>query len=124
MSEPTITALANAIIGIQNRLDGIEGRLTSLENGVNVYVTASDLETRAVSIENDVADAQSAISQIDEKMVRISLPPDTRYYLEESEITDFRSNFRKLRTFMSDVERSRQSMVRLLARYNLTNSSA
>jgi predicted nucleic acid-binding Zn-ribbon protein len=108
---------------IKTQLTGLENRIQDMEDQLSVYVTSSDLQSYLNDINSTMNDYNDALSDLENRLAKVVLPTDTRYFLTESEITDFRDNFRKLRIMMSEVEKSRQSMIRLLSRYNLTAST-
>jgi predicted nucleic acid-binding Zn-ribbon protein len=123
MAEPTLTSLYNSYITLKKSVSGIESRVKVVEDKFAAYVSTSELNTESRRLEALIQDANDTIETIETKLQKIELPADTRYYLEEAEITDFRNHFRQLRVFFSEVENSRKAMIRLLARYNLTSSS-
>jgi predicted nucleic acid-binding Zn-ribbon protein len=108
---------------MKRSINGIEQRTTDLEQISGIYITESSLQTSLADIQNTVNNMNTALTKLEYKLQKITLPDATRYYLEESEITDFRNHFRQLRSMMSELEKSRQAFIRLASRYNLTNSS-
>lgn len=115
--------LYNSIESMKRVINGLSERVTDLEHVSGIYVTASTLQTNLKDINDNITNINKSISTIENKLQKITLPEDTRYYLQESEITDFRNHFRQLRSMMSDLEKSRQAFIRLASRYNMTNSS-
>ena len=81
------------------------------------------MQTSLEDVNSSITDMNVIVNNLETKLQKISLPGNTRYYLDQSEITDFRNHFRQLRSMMSELEKSRQAFIRLSARYNLTNSS-
>lgn len=123
MAEPTISSLNNAILNLRTQLLGIEARVEVIETESDLYITYADLRSANLDLVETMTTFSDAMSVVETKLQKIVLEDDTRLYLQESEITDFRNHFRQLRAFMSDMERTRQAFIRLAARYNLTNSS-
>lgn len=122
MSEPTIQSLNNKITVMNSTLIGLLERIKILEINSAIFITSSELKSEITSLEDKVADINTSINTLETKLQRIILPADTRYYLKESEITDFRNHFRQLRAFMSEIDNTRTALIRLASRYNLTNS--
>ncbi len=120
---PTIDSIHNTQLSMKKEIEYLKNKLNSLENNLSLYVSNSEMEERLNQITTIMNDYNNVLGSIEEKLGKIILPEDTRYYLETSEITNFRDNFRKLRLMMSDLEKSRTSMIRLMSRYNLTNSN-
>lgn len=115
-------ALNNQIISLRTRVSTLENRMLDLEDKQTIFVTKSDLFAEVKNINNTVNDINEALATIENKLAKVFLPADTRFFLQESEITDFRNNFRQLRALSADLERSRQAFIKLSARFNLTNS--
>ena len=122
--DPTLNSLNNIQKTQAKQLAGIENRMTDLENKTNIFLTKSDIQNSLNEMTDAIAATNTAINEIEQKLNKIKLPEDTRFFLKESEVSDFRINFRKLRTMMSELERTRQAFIRLAARFNLTNSQA
>lgn len=119
----TPESLYNSIESVKKDVSSISTRVTKLESISGIYITNASLQTNLVELQRTIDDMETSILELETKMQKISLPTDTRYYLEESEITDFRNHFRQLRVMMSDVEKSRQAFIKLASRYNMTNST-
>lgn len=122
MSTITMQSLYNSIESLKTSINSLSSRVSTLENISGIYVTQSTQDTAIRTVNDTISDLNKAIGDIENKLKKITLPEDTKYYLEESEISNFRKNFRQLRVMMTEVENSRQAMIKLLARYNLTNS--
>ena len=119
----TLNSLENSIMTINKALLGLGERMNSLEDGQAIYVSKADLQTVTGALSDQITAMNVALSKVEQKLTKIILPEDTRYYLVSSEITDFRTNFRQLRGMMVELEKTRQAFIKLAARYNLTNSS-
>jgi prefoldin subunit 5 len=98
-------------------------RITDLENNAGIYITQSSLQSSMSELEQSIKNMNDTILGIENKLQKINLPEGTRFYLEESEVSDFRNHFRQLRSMMSELDKSRQAFIRLASRYNLTNST-
>lgn len=122
MSTVTLQSLYNSIESMKKSINSLSGRVSDLENISGIYITESTLSTSIRQVNDTISDLNKVIGGIESKLQKITLPEDTKYYLEQSEISNFRKNFRQLRVMMTEVENSRQAMIKLLARYNLTNS--
>lgn len=118
----TIESLSNSIQGIKKNLNGVESRVSDIEKKSNTYITQASLQSSIGEVNANVSSLNDTLSNLEVKLQKVSLPDSTRYYLEESEIADFRNHFRQLRTMMSELEKTRQSFIRLASRFNLTNS--
>ncbi|HLD91313.1 MAG TPA: hypothetical protein VI911_09910 [Patescibacteria group bacterium] len=119
----TSESLYNSIEQLKRTINGLATRISDLETTTGIYVTQSTMQTSLEDVNSSITDMNVIVNNLETKLQKISLPGNTRYYLDQSEITDFRNHFRQLRSMMSELEKSRQAFIRLSARYNLTNSS-
>tara|TARA_Y100000310_G_C20585002_1_gene764929 strand:+ start:319 stop:708 length:390 start_codon:yes stop_codon:yes gene_type:complete len=103
-----ITNIEREIINIKGTLDNLERLFGNSPNQAQFKKLEQELN---VSIRSN----SSRITKIEEKLSKISLPADTRFYLEESEVRDFRANFQKLTALMTDVENLYDTMVAYLS---------
>lgn len=122
MADPTLQGLDNTLRVTRTEMSGLEARIETLEERASIYITNAELQTSLSDINDNISDINTTINTIETQLQRVVLPTDTRYYLQESEISDFRNNFRQLRALMAELERSRAAFIRLASRYNLTNS--
>jgi len=111
-------------------IDQLTIRLNSLEKDLNVLYTlyqnlksdtdnnvkTSDLATSEASILSQVQDANKLINNLENRLSQISTPSETRYYLEEAEVENFRSNFNKLLAMMSEFQSLYNSLVAFSAK--------
>lgn len=117
----TLESLDNSIRVMRKDIAGLESSIEDLEAQLTVYVTKADLTTAIAEVNDTITELTSAMATVEEKVANVLLPNDTRFYLKESEITDFRTNFKTLRALLADVEKTRQALIRLMAKYNLAN---
>lgn len=123
MANVTLEGLYNQIESLKKVMAGVSDRTSALETISGIYITQASLQTSMRDMNDKLNSMNSSINDIEVKLQKISLPDNTRYYLEESEIVDFRTNFKQLRVMMTELEKSRQAMIRLMSRYNLSNST-
>jgi hypothetical protein len=96
---------------LKTLVDGISAQLYELKQNVNARPMRSDLSRSETILSAKIADNAALINEIEQKLSKISLPTDTRYYLEESEVGSFRSNFNKLLAMMASFEQLYKSLV-------------
>jgi prefoldin subunit 5 len=119
----TNESLYNSIESLKRTVNGLSERIVDLEEIQGIYVSQSVLQTSLEDMKTSISSLNTSMKEIECKLQKITLPEGTRYYLAESEISDFRSHFRQLRSMMAELEKSRQAFIRLAARYNLTSST-
>lgn len=74
-------------------------------------VTLSDLGLSEKRLKTLTSNNGELINEIQQKLSLVVLPNDTRFFLEQSEIEDFRNNFQKLVAMIADVEILYKDMV-------------
>lgn len=119
----TLQSLENQVMSLGRAMAGLDSRISTIEKGQAIFVSKADLQVVADSLQNNIDALGRQVAAVETKLTMISLPDDTRYYLKDSEVTDFRNNFRQLRAMMIELEKTRQAFIKLASRYNLTNSS-
>lgn len=107
--------LTNQLTRIEKEIDKIKARITNLENLFGGSVSTSQLNLTDHRLRGLIQSNSALITDIQEKISMIYLPDETRYYLKESEIDDFRANFQKLAAMISDVEQLYDSLVAYVA---------
>jgi len=107
--------LSNKIRAMDADIKALTKRVADLENILGMSVSLSHLKTSEEATKVLINSNAQNIRDIEEKLSKITLPDDTRYYLEESEVQDFRSNFQKLNALMVDVRNLYDQMVAYLA---------
>lgn len=118
----TLDSLSNGQLKITKDIETLYNKIASLEEGHQIFVSKAELADQLNQITLVMNDYNKVLSDVETKLSKIILPDNTRFYLESSEITQFRDNFRKLRLLMSELDKSREAFIRLASRYNLTNS--
>ncbi len=103
--------LTNKIQSIDTEIKALKRRVTDLEKLLGQSISQSHLKSSESATRMLINSNAQGIRDIEEKLAKITLPDDTRYYLEESEVQDFRSNFQKMTALMVDVRNLYDQMV-------------
>lgn len=119
---PTIQSLDNDIKATQKQVNTLQDSLIKVIDKLTIYVTKAELASSISEIDQRISDFNTALTEVETKLQNILLPTDTRFFLQESEVTDFRNNFKILRAMMAELENTRKAFIKLASRYNLTNS--
>ena len=100
-----ITAtLDNRLKSIEKDIKIIQENIKNLQHLYGSCLSSSQLRLSEENIKSLIRDNSTLITNIQEKLKTVMIPEETRYYLKESEVTDFRSNFQKLLVMMSDID--------------------
>lgn len=103
-----INKINKSIIDINKRID-------ALVNLFGKAVTLSDLRILQRDLDNKTQQTATLVAELESRLNMIKTPDETRFYLEESEIEDFRINFTKLSTMISDVNDTYTSLTTYLS---------
>lgn len=107
--------ISNRFISVENSIKDLSKRIKLLELAIGANVGQSQLKLSDSALQLKIDNNSSLMRKLEDKLSKITLPEDTRYYLEESEVQDFRANFQKLSALMVDVESLYDNMVAYLA---------
>lgn len=111
MSSKTNEQLTLEIQQLKTQVQTLSATLYELKQDVNSRVRLSDLARSEERLNQIIKDNSELIVKLEQKLAKVSLPEDTRYYLSETEIADFRSNFNKLLAMLSSFEQLYKSLV-------------
>jgi len=114
--------LEHMMVSMGSRLTAAENEIQGVLRNMQIVINRATLRTVLDQVEDKFKLMNESLRVIEAKLAKVLLPDDTRYYLQESEISNFRRNFRQLRMMMATFDRTRKALVELAARYNLTNS--
>jgi len=106
------------LLSIENRLTKLEvamhaivDRMNTMDASLAKYATHGQLKTSEANTKNIINSNSILINNLEQKLLTISIPSDTRYYLSTTEIEDFRTDFSKLLAMLADGERLYQSII-------------
>jgi len=102
--EAKLNALDSKIKGLVIALDRTNAEVLNKTNNTNLNRTAEELREliRACSIE---------IQTLNEKLSKVILPEQTRFYLDEGEVSTFQSNFNALKAMMVKFDKLYRNLV-------------
>lgn len=103
--------LTTEIQALRTTVSVLQAQIAELNQNTNSRVRLSDLARTESTLDTKIKDVAELVVKLEEKLAKISLPEDTRYYLEENEVADFRSNFNKLLAMMASFEKLYKDLV-------------
>lgn len=103
--------LFDQISTINRELNNINDRITNLQNLFGNSASLSQLKLSEKRLKQLISANDSIVRQLENKLSMINTPEETRFYLEQSEVEDFRSNFQKLAAMIADVNDLYNTMV-------------
>lgn len=96
---------------LRTQFDAIVQQFSELQQNVNSRPQLSDLARSEANLKASIDGNAENINRLERQLGMVVLPEDTRYYLQQSEISDFRSNFSKLLAMMAQFETLYNSLV-------------
>lgn len=105
----------------ETQLKAFKVVLERLQSQLENKSDSSDVGRIKSSIENLIQDNSSLINDNKEKLSKVILPSETRFYLEGSEIQDFQANFNKLKAMMIQFEKLYKNLVSYASNLNLSS---
>lgn len=119
MSEKTNAQLTTELARIESTLKGMSQSIANLKDDVESKICISDLNRKITSVKDSINTLAKTVSNLENKLSKVYLPDDTRYYLEQTEVADFRNSQTKLLAMMADFDKLYKSLVA----YTTSNSS-
>jgi hypothetical protein len=112
MNQALITStLENKIKNIEKDIKTMKTQIASLQTLFGSSPSTSDMNLSENVLRGLINTNRELITDIEERLTKVILPDETRYYLEESEVESFRANFQKLVAMMTDVEQTYDAIV-------------
>lgn len=106
----------NILANLQADIKVINRRLGVIEDKLRAAASTSEIGTSEARTNSLINDHAILINKLEAKLGTVQVPDDTRWYLENSEIEDFRANFAKLKAMVADVDSLYQNIVAYTAR--------
>lgn len=120
MAVKTLSQLDTELQQLKTIVQGLANKITELQQDINARPMRSDLSRSELNLDAKIKSNSELIGKIEQKLNQISLPSDTRYYLSQTEIADFRSNFNKLLAMMASFDALYKNIVAYSANFQTT----
>ena len=108
--------LENKILVLETKIKGIIVTIERIASDLVSKSSGADLSRLDSQLRELITDVSSTVNNLDAKLTKVILPEETRYYLEEGEVTSFQSNFNKLKSMMIQFEKLYNNLVAYEAR--------
>lgn len=93
------------------QIEALQDLLAELKQDINSRPMLSDIDSSETNLEAQIRDNSTLINQLERQLSKVVLPEDTRYYLSQTEVADFRSNFGKLLAMIASFEKLYKNLV-------------
>lgn len=97
------SVLDNELSKISKNIIEINKRIDAMYQLFSSTATISDLRVLKKELDNKSQATSTLVRELESRLNMIKTPEETRFYLSESEIEDFRKNFTKLITMVADI---------------------
>lgn len=111
MTAKTNQQLTEEMKIVRNQIEALQVTVNQLTQDVNARPKLSDLARSEEELSAQIRNNSTLINQLERQLATVVVPGDTRYYLTQQEVSDFRSNFAKLLATMADFERLYNNLV-------------
>jgi len=112
--------LAQQVKQLSSNVNALSKEITDLKENINGRTTLADLSRSEANIRSELKVVSTLVNKMEEKLSQVVLPADTRYYLDEADVSSFRSNFAKLLAMISDFE----ALYKNLVAYSISSNSS
>ena len=104
-------AFVNKIISLEQSIKDLSMRLTKIEVDLENYATDKSVEVRIQETDNNVRENAVAIRDLQTQLQNVVLPDNIRYYLSQSEVSEFRKNYKQILAMLADVDEKYKALV-------------
>lgn len=111
MATLTTTQMEAKILNLETQIKGLVTKINNVTTEVNGKTNVVDANRNNADLRALITDNGTLISNVEEKLAKVILPEETRYYLTEGEVTDFQSNFNQLKAMMISFEKLYKNLV-------------
>ena len=101
---PSNKVLSSRISNLENVTRGLSSMSQDLTQNTNARTTLSDLKRTEDTLSESINNNSRAIAKLEEKLSKVLLPQDTRYYLGVGEVEEFQTIFAKMKAMMVKFE--------------------
>ena len=113
------TELTNRVVKLEQQMKAVLADIELLKVEMNKYATQGQVKTSEANTKNIINQNSILINDIQQQLQTIVIPDDTKYYLKNSEIEEFRSNYTRLIALVTDAEKLHQSIIAYVAQLDM-----
>ncbi|MCK9428880.1 MAG: hypothetical protein M0R17_02565 [Candidatus Omnitrophica bacterium] len=89
---------------LDQKIKGVVVLIERLSSDISAKTNITDLNRNVSELRDLIKDNATFIGSLEEKLAKIILPEETRYYLNEGEVSSFQSNFNTLKAMMNKMD--------------------
>lgn len=108
--------IINKITILNNEIKAIKEDVRTINGTLDIVPRKSDLETEAIRLRSDLANMSSVVNTLSDKLNKISLPDQTRYYMDEDELRNLRNKIRQMNALITTLQELEKKIVQTLNR--------
>jgi len=105
------TQLEAKVKSLEVQLRGMQEELRILRSSLEAKSYTTELRRTEALLRQLIGDNSSLITDMEERLAKVILPEETRYYLDQGEVSQFQSNFNKLRAMMASFQQLYNNLV-------------
>ena len=109
--DPRVNKLDVRVDNLEKVVSQLVALMSTLEKDVKAKINTGELARSEARMEELIRDNSRLINDIQRQLALVVLPETSRYYLERSEVEDFRSNFNRLQAVLATVEQLHKNLV-------------
>ena len=103
-------------------LSGIKLQIRRIVDDLNNKIDANDLNRNITTLKALIDTQSSLISDVENRLSKVVLPEETRYYLKEGEVASFQSNLNTMKAMLANMDKMYKNIVAFQS--NLINSNS
>jgi methyl-accepting chemotaxis protein len=107
----TTEQIEGRLNSIDQKIKGITILIDRLNTNVEGRANITDLNRSIEELRELIRSNATLLSSFEEKLSKIVLPEDTRYYLDQGEVSSFQSNFNTLKAMLNKFDQLYKNLV-------------
>lgn len=96
---------------LERNIADIQNSLKLISDNVDSKIHLSEIGRLRKELKTLIDSNSNLIVDIEQRLAKIKLPDETKYYLEEGEVESFKNNFSQLKAMLSRFERLYNNLV-------------
>lgn len=107
----TTEQMETKLVALERYIAGLQEQMNKLKTDLEARALTSDLRRTESLLRDLIRDNSRLINTIEQRLSKVILPEETRYYLDQGEVEQFQSNFNQLRAMMAAFDKLYKNLV-------------
>ena len=110
------TELLNKIKKIEEKSNQHTNSINTINKTFAIIARKSDVETEAARLRGEISQLSSVITSISDKLSKVYLPNESKYYLDETELQNMRKKIGQMNSMLIRLQNLEKTILQSLSR--------